>query len=319
MLTAKKTKYYKGQALAIVMIILIVGVVIALSVYSRSLRNKERISKERMSQEATDYVDSILEVVNTLDREDLTRRISEVDPAVCPDWENSGVCCIQNSVDSQSEINDFLGVSLGLDEFEYSDAESSSAELCFDERNEISEPRGIEKDQTYTIYFQVEDLDCEYDLAFSTPNSSSAGVILNKVYADFDASGDMFEFKRHHPDDMVSIDISNSGGEFADWDIHGSNTSIDLEGINSDHSGSGDYVPVMLRIRALGDDVNFTITEASGSENKCDNVLEYRVTATANNSGNEQSSYYYMPLEGTFPSIFDYVLFNSEGDLEFDI
>ena len=54
-------KKYSGQAIAIIMIVLVVATVIGASLYSRMLRNSAEITDTRESQRALEQADSILD------------------------------------------------------------------------------------------------------------------------------------------------------------------------------------------------------------------------------------------------------------------
>jgi hypothetical protein len=311
MKTAGKEKYYSGQALAIVLIILLAGIIIALAIYSRTLRNKERIVQERNSEEASQYVDSVIDVVNTVKPEELVVKLQ----TECPDWgslEGGETCCIKNETDDSGEYQDRIGefLKVNLDDFNLSYAQNSEAELCFERMYEIDEPRLIKKDYTYTISFIIDDETCEYDLNFTANNGTDVGVIMHKLYGFRDADGDVTEFKSYNTNDIIGYKVKG-GTTFNNW------ANLNSEGtITFPLSKSEKYSPVHLRLRAYGGDLSFTLKDATTNKT-CKNVIEMRVVSTANNSGNEQSRYYYMPVEGSAPSLFDYVLFNGQGELNF--
>lgn len=61
-----KKRNFEGQALAIVLIILVVGVLIALAVVSRSQKNALRLTEEKRSQEAIQVSSSLINASQSL-------------------------------------------------------------------------------------------------------------------------------------------------------------------------------------------------------------------------------------------------------------
>lgn len=63
----KKGKKYSGQAIAIIMVVLVVATVIGASLYSRMIKNREALTETKESSRALEQADSILDLVISSD------------------------------------------------------------------------------------------------------------------------------------------------------------------------------------------------------------------------------------------------------------
>ena len=70
-------KKYSGQAIAIIMVVLVVAAVIGASLYSRMVRNKGEVVDTRESQKALEQAGNVLDAFTTLDLPSLQNLLSE--------------------------------------------------------------------------------------------------------------------------------------------------------------------------------------------------------------------------------------------------
>ena len=70
-------KRYPGQAIAIIMVVLVVAAVIGASLYSRMIRNKGEVVDTRESQKALEQAANVLDAFTTSDLPSLQKLLSE--------------------------------------------------------------------------------------------------------------------------------------------------------------------------------------------------------------------------------------------------
>ena len=70
-------KKYSGQAIAIIMVVLVVAAVIGASLYSRMIRNKGEVVDTRESQKALEQAGNVLDAFITLDLPSLQKLLSD--------------------------------------------------------------------------------------------------------------------------------------------------------------------------------------------------------------------------------------------------
>ena len=70
-------KKYSGQAIAIIMVVLVVAAVIGASLYSRIVRNKGEVVYTMESQKALEQAGNVLDAFTTLDLPSLQNLLSE--------------------------------------------------------------------------------------------------------------------------------------------------------------------------------------------------------------------------------------------------
>ncbi len=297
---------YKAQALLVVMLILVAGSIVALAMYSRTLKVRERTIQEKRSEEAAQYVDAINDMVSQVKVKDLLAKL-EVE-GDC--WDVDGKC---EYIDGQ--IEDFLGSNISVDSsgFTASVADNSETKLTFEKVTHKSDTYIVPKDQVKAIPIEKVDSDCTYIFNFE----EVVAAVVSKVYVKKNVSGDINGIKPYEPDDRTTVCQGNCQ---LDTDYSGTwhdgvdqfSGQVDLSEVTQ---GSDSYEPYEIRVTAVGAPVSFYVEEKD--PDTCENPLEIRVVSSANNSGNYQSSYYTLPVRNAAPPIMDYVLFNGQGPLEF--
>ncbi len=296
---------YKAQALLVVMLILVAGSIVALAMYSRTLKVRERTIQEKRSEEAAQYVDAINDMVTQVKVKDL---LAKLHGESC--WTNPGKC---EYVDS--DIETFLGSDINVSSagFTSSNADNSETKLTFEKVTHKSEVYNVPKDKVKAIPIEGADSDCTYEFHFDEVE----GAVVSLVYVEKNVAGDIVGIKPYEPEDRTTVcqgDCSTSGDYSGTWrdDVDEFSGEVDLSTVTH---ASTDYEPYEIRVTAVGAPLSFYVEEKD--DDTCENPLEIRVVSSANNSGNYQSSYYTLPVRNSAPPIMDYVLFNGQGPLEF--
>ncbi|MBD3329298.1 hypothetical protein GF357_02280 [Candidatus Dojkabacteria bacterium] len=303
-----KKRNYSGQILPIIMIILVVGIVLALALYSRNIKNRMRLIGEKRSTEASQEVESIIRMIESTDRDELMS-------IVLPELQSVDEYCMDGD-----EIESELGVSVDLEVLNLNEGAESEVELCFTKDNEFPDGITIPEYESYSIMIDAANSGCTYDFVFD-----GGGLVVHKIYAIKDVDGNPIEIKpystsgfgsNHTNDDIFGICPGClSGGTYSPfgsnygWDTNGA-WSFTLDAVSY---GGKNYEPHEIRIIAAPGPVTMQMT----SSVSCNNAVAIRVTPKATNVSSFQGSYFSIPVSDNALSIFDYVLYNSSGDLKY--
>jgi hypothetical protein len=310
-------KKYEGQALAVIMIVLVVAVVIGMAMLSRTLKDRERVTEEKTSAEALEFSDSILDVVKGTPVE----KIEEV--CANPDFgggleegcEVKGVSAVENFLTEAGVSTSFLD-SFGQCTGNGSDVEMSISLAGSDDDYEIR-PDTV---RAFVLRQQTPDpAACTLDLEFEPRGSENAGVAVSRVYASgYDANGVPSDYKPYDYDDTVeyclfrSGDTCPDGTEFSDsWVPLQSGDTLSVPLTSSDGHALDE-----IRVRAVNSAVG---VRSSLSSAQCVEDLEMvKIVVAANCTGSYRAKELQIPQqEWAFP-VFDYVLFNGNGVLSPD-
>ncbi|HEQ65367.1 MAG TPA: hypothetical protein ENN64_00875 [bacterium] len=301
-----KEKRYQGQALAIILIILIVGVILALALYSRNVKNKYRTVDEKRSREAAQEVDAIIGVLQSSSRIALISNVETRFPVGSACWNTDEGCCVSGESDVTQILNvedvDLSSLALSPD-----DSPSTLMEVCFQYVNDFSTGFTIHEGSSFAINLFGESKNCELDFSF-TGNP----IVVHQVYAQKDASGKLLSFREYTPNDTQSLE-GDFFGLCVDSSACGSRW-IDMNEFSFSCDEIGGYVPYELRFIASPGPTIMTIN----ASNDCVQDLALRVTPKSTSSGNFKGSYFDIPLRDSSPSLFDYVLYNNGGELLYD-
>lgn len=300
-----KRKTYEGQILPIVMIILVVGVVLALALYSKNIRNRLRLIGEKRSTEASREVESVIKMLETMEREELLS-------VVLPELATVDEYCM-----ADEEIKDKLGVGFDPEVFGLGENAQTEVKLCFTTENELSDGITIPAYDSYSISLNGENTSCTYDFTFQ-----GTAVVIEQIYAVKDADGNAAEIKpyftgpatgNHSNDDIFGLCLLGtdcSTRQFLNnWDVSNS-WSITL---NSKTVDGTTYEPHEIRIISVDSSTLMNMTATPD----CNDTVAITVTPKATNVSAFQGSYFSIPVNSDTLSIFDYVFYNRTGNFEF--
>jgi hypothetical protein len=318
-----ESKYYKGQALAITMVVLVVSALIGLSIYSRSMRDRMLTLEERASAEALEVSDATLENLMLIP-------IEEVVTAM--EMEEGETIEFTESEDTH-ELTDLFR-DLGIIE-ETNFIDELFSPICPPGESANQYKLTLKEADENTFYevraghvwsLPARDVlknksDCVLGMNFAIRGDSRAGFVVSKIYCEYEGDDglatnceeyEIGDFDKYcFSDDGVSCNNPNfdDDGE-SNWEKINPDIGETIGAINM--SGPGE-VPSEIRITAIAGTVgiNYSIpTEAC-----MDGLRMYQVKATANCNGVFRGKEILIPEEKWHESIFDYVIFNNKGSL----
>lgn len=310
-------KKYSGQAIAIIMIVLVVATVIGASLYSRMIQNSGEVVDTRESQRALEQADSILDAFISSDlgvlqskiRESLAAsngapvifpRISELDnyfntvPLIASDvniLDNIGWC------DSDLEMNSSIEVSIDY------------------------------ADETSPVYYDVGDVmainlngvssipaGCNINLGLQPGGSEDHLFSIKYIYMD-KVSGDVSPYKL---DDMLlycaKTQDENSCGDESVAPTSSIVAKVKLPGqINISNATLTTPNLYEIRLIPLKEKVGVSVLPDS-----CGDVFSnYRIRAKVNCKGDVREKQVVIPSVNNmgYSALFDYTIYNSNGSL----
>lgn len=288
----KRYQSYKGQTLAIVMVILIAVVVIALGIYSQIVRNQERVFQERASKEAGTYTDSIVDALQSMDAQEFITNISGQE---C--WEK-GECCYEDL----SLVENLVGVNLTMLEDVQAPKE---IQFCVSKKFSVSTPENLLKEKNVVIPFMSGTDFCNYTLDFT----GNGGVVVNKLYVKYNGSGEIIGVKPYDSTDIVGIKVGSPSNGV---DYSGNWLSLNNYQFNNDPEifGADTYELYEVILKSVDGDISYVINNDAFN---CANYLSIAFQVTSEEDGLSQSSYFELPLHESIDDIFSYVLYNNNG------
>ncbi len=291
-------KKYRSQALAIVLVILVVGSMIGFAIYARMARESERVVDERASTEANELVETIIGLLSTVDRDNLLddEFLSFLDPDCNHSVLYDDECRVSNlSIERLNEIFSFLGLT-GVDLSEF-DVGYCSVELALRYLSG-SEGVNIPQDYAHSVFFHGTDWkgSCnEVEFTIERLGTDTKGFVVSSFYGDSE--------KGYHEYEHEHIWGGLYYGTDDNWqDELGNSHKIKF----SDEENLYE-----ARFKSLGGQSKLTWS-TSGS---CA-MGEYVAMEVGANCGSKYVGKHFIILPKPFaPPIFDYVFFSGEGDL----
>lgn len=306
---------YSGQALAIILVILVVAAIIGLAIYSRMLSDSSRVVSEQTSAEAGAMTDALINVLKEV-------TYGSVLDVCGSELNNGGTCSLDvdyeqagNWNDMEDFVSDLTSQSSSIDLSSFDTCKTSTVSLGYASSEDGFE---IMQDQALSIYMDgVSGVDCTVSvLPTPSPSGSSGGIIVSKIYATVDGDSEVTNYKEYSFDDIVGYCYGSGTCGDSDmintWDLlnPGNSDTIEVSG------AAIDGIPLHeIRLRSIG---TRSLVKWTYSGADCGTPLEFiRVTAEATCG---EDSYvgktFLIPPESGAPAIFDYVLYNGEGVLE---
>lgn len=334
------TKKYSGQVLAIVLVVLFVGVIIALALLARTMSDERQTVEERRSAEALQAADTILNSVKAVDFDDLMAWLN--DPS--SDEGYSNVCldgqgdysfpttgCVLTGMDELEVFTDRFGLQSFYSAIEESllGTESSckfeNAESVGEAVKLVMKPFGeedlleIDKDSVFAFVYGASNTGpCSVRLsALPIQRDLPSGVVYTAIYAT-QTGGVISDYKPYEFSDIVGqcLDNNCAGGSgdwvgwytdpatpFGEFQEHNIPNIKSFNGIN--------YFLHEIRVRPVGTDI---FLRRGG-----DCPKEELLWAETNVTCDDQYRALHFVLSGQewAPALFDYVLFNGSGTLRY--
>jgi hypothetical protein len=327
---------YKAQALAIAMVVLVVSSLIAISVYSRTMKDRSLTLEERSSAEALEVSDVL---IDRLTQFSMSRVVDEI--------------LAMDIIDEYTEYPYDIGIILR----ENNNGNSDITELfrteslqILNESQTVSDLLDplcpIEKGSEYQITLKEADEDtyyeikpgnvwslpvknlikqdgCNLNMRLAVRGDSRAGFVLTKIYCKYDEDGNIMDCKEYDYDDIDNYCFSDDGGtecnngNFQDsdnWIKYNPNGEayIDINLPNSTEGLPDEYILSEVRIKAVGGTIGVSYILP---EQCLVGLRMFQLRATANCSGIYRGKEVLIPEQKWHNTIFDYVIFNGEGSL----
>lgn len=311
-----KISSYKGQALAIVMIVLVISVVLGMAMLSRVLKDNLRVVDEQSSAEALEVSDSIFDAVKGTTISDLK--------TVCQNAEyggadiTTGAECVATGT---SEVNQFLSevgvASSATESLSNCQNDTSTVELKTSIATE-NDDYEIRPDtvRSFVLRGQVPNPNtCTLSLTVEPRGSTVGGLIVSKIYGRNYVNGVASEYKAYSYSDISPYCIFSTGGDCsANPNLQNSWTAISSKTpITISLAPSGTYNLDEIRVRS----VNSTVAiKASLSNPNCIKDWQMiKMEVGANCTGSYRAKEIQVPQQEWALPIFDYVVYNGNGIL----
>lgn len=327
---SKKTVKYSGQALAIAMVMLVVTAIIGISVYSRSLKDKNLVLEERASAEALEVSDVM---INILTQFPLDQVISGIKSTYLNDGEfdpTVGVTLTENINDGKTEITDLL-VNLGSLNLGEGGIGARVEPLCPVDKGE-NEYQITLKEVDGDTYYEVkpghvwglpvrnlisQSPDCVLNIKLNIRGDSRVGFLVSRLYCDYDDLGNVTNCENYSYNDWESYCFSSTASNGCNnenflesgWKLYSPEEFISIE-----KDVDRNKFPSEVRIKAIGGTIGISYS-FSGDQECMTGLRMYQLRATANCSGVYRGKEILIPEAKWHNSFFDYVLFNARGSM----
>ena len=317
-------KKYSSQALAIVLVLLVVGSVIGFALYARMIRESEQLVDERSSAEANELAETMAGLINSAGYERVNNEDIIVTELGCkPEWLDSpsSEVCRADELDLEDLKSIFSVIVSDDSDFEI-DFQEFVEDFCVGDlsiRNLSYGDDGveIEQDESYSVFLSGADWDnCGIDFEMkskSEPPSPSAaeGFVMSKLYGKYDES-DNFSYKPYEFDDVLGFKYVYEV-EDINWKNPSLENKLSFPDINlgiKEFEGEN-YALDEVRFKSLGG-TSLLSWEADSSCNIGDHLL---VEVGATCGGKYAGKSFILPEVYFSPPVFDYVYFQGQGDL----
>lgn len=331
---------YNGQALLVVLTILIVAAIIALAIVSRVRSDQVSVTQERSSSQSSTVAS---EIINTVGFEPITNISTAVNndetlTAICNTSNLGSYDLLDNGcvISDYTNVNNFLktlSTSLGNDSFNAvaTQIDDQLVSSCGDDYDVTLTIKPVEENEPFTIangstISLINDglaplaSGCSVNInAETTAAGVNAGIVERATYVN-NTQG----FKAYDYGDVNAYCLFDCATN-ADW--QGINDDTRTNGWNVSpgsasftraitvNDGSNDYYMDELRLMAVAGDI--TASYSTAPTGCADVGTMMKVTTVVTCAGTSQGKEVLLPKDSWAPAIFDYVLYNGSGTLEY--
>lgn len=300
-------KKYSGQAIAIIMVVLVVAAVIGASLYSRMTRNKGEVVDTRESQKALEQAGNVLDAFTTSDLPSLqnllSRKLSEDD---------DGKIVLDNIGAIGAFLQELGGDQMTLGLLGFGESGSCSEPVVTITYAQASD--GIEYGVGDVMAINVDGVDipegCVATLTFYTAGSGDHLFTTKYVYMD-----DNRDVQPYELEDMKLYCLNSTGSNCEEESvappdsIEGTLASGGNIILNVDQPNLYEF-----RILPLKEKVKIGLQGNAACNHLLDN---YSIKSTVICTGQERTMQVVIPnaINMGYPSLFDYTIYNSSGIL----
>ena len=304
---------YNGQVLAVVLVLLLVGTIVGFGLYLRSVREADRLVGERASAEANELVETVIGAIGMAEYTDVTSdgSIAAMD---CErlDLESSEGCRKRNI--PIPELEEIVRAMTAQDLIDFEDFDRNITDFCISEimmRYGMQDDEVvIEKDDVYSISFAgVENWEppggCVATFQMQGIEAGASGFVMSTLYRESSDSGAFKDYEVIPERDIIGFNYGGGGGNWTGY------TALSDFEFPTDYPGvkDGHYLNE-IRFTAVGGASSLT-----WQLRNCD-VEDYVVMEVGATCHNRYVGKRFTVHSDPFaPAIFDYVLFNGEGEL----
>jgi len=308
----KEVRTYSGQAIAIIMVVLVVATVIGASLYSRMIKNREALTETKESSRALEQADSILDLVISSDLGEIQDYFESC---------IAGGKCEYNNLDQfiasfGGELDPGMAGQI-TDWCEYS-AEDTSSSI-----NITVEYAGIDDYQEWSVgsvmALKVGGLGivspCNLTLGFNSAGPGDELFTIKRVYANTTTSN----VKPYEEQDMLLYCFAESGtctapvapGTSIARTFTPSSRTIQID-LGSSSLG---YPLYEIRVLPLYGKVGISVAVPECANTSLHN---YKVNAKVNCKGDYREKEVIIPNVKNlgYPALFDYTIYNATGVLK---
>lgn len=299
-------KKYKGQAIAIIMIVLVVAAVIGASLYSRMMRNKGEVVDTRESQKALEQAGNVLDAFITADLPSLQVLLSEQLKL------RDGLITLESTGDIEGFFREgTLEGTMDLGLLDLGEGSSCSEPTVNITYADISD--GVEYGVGDAMAINVWDLylpeNCKVKLSFHTAGNGDHLFTTKYVYMNSD--GSVYPYAL---DDMKLYCLNSSGS------LDCGNGSVAPTESIEQRLANGGIITLDLTTSNLYEFRILPLREKIriGLEDQCNNLLSnYLIKSTVTCTGQERTMQVVIPNASNmgYSPLFDYTIYNSSGTL----
>ncbi len=298
---------YSGQALAIVLVLLLVGSIIGFALYARTIREAERTVGERAAAESNELVETTIGLVSTSEYQQL--KVGFIDfVGDCEEDNFLDQGCRENNMNVE-RVETFFEEYLLLDNADLSKFDRDlDTDYCLTEMAlkyiTPSDDVIIQQDDAFGFFLHKADWDAGCEVSFVMSNGDASGFTLSEFYAEHDSDDNVLSYKNYKHDDIKGYLYSGSG---ENW----SSPPSSFVYKSSNASKEGNFLHE-LRFKSLGgwSRLSWDIADS------CDLEDYFLMEVGSTCGGKYVGKNFIVPADLFAPPIFDYVLFNGVGEIK---
>lgn len=330
-------RYYDGQAIAIILVVIVICAIIAAAVISRTLLEQKRTVGEQTSSEAMQTSDSIIELIRAMPIDSVTYAC---DNGTYGKIDSANGCTIQDQTTDNHNIESFVQmVSQRSSGTAANEIDLNQMFNCPTDQNlsdrllqiKLVQPGDdieVAQDNNLSV-FDTTGSCTGISFSIRPENSGTPGVAINSgvvvsnyYFSSTSSSVDNpTSFKPYDTSDIVGYCFINGTACGADYP---STSTTGWKSINKDtqslynfsiNYAKAGFTYAETRIRPVGDSA--FVSNIQGIGTNCKPSKFYRVKASATCNGSYRGVEVIVPEKESPLGIFDYVLYNKNGDLGF--
>jgi len=304
------SKIYKGQALAISMIVLVVCSILAISMYSRVTKDRALVLNEKVSVEALEIADSVLDSLSTIPVATLQEKIDE----------ETGFVEVKGWFNVNTFLTD-LGLTSSIQNLDICQQDNSSVDILLEKATieDLIETRPNEARAFRIEGKEITDSPCSLRLHIESRGTVNSGVIVKKIYGNNYAGTP--DYKMYEEDDIGAYCFSEDGdtcnsANFSPDDNWLKITDGEVLNINLVDVKSG-YSLDEVRVIPVGGVVGIG-AELSSDCMENEDLGAIRIVANVTCQDIYRAKEVFVPGDGamSFSSLFDHTIYNNIGLLD---